>query len=133
MNSFERFQHQPRLLIDLVFVFASGSTASFKQVFERHVDRIISDSSFQPILDRMTLLQRLVCQRLIVASDLTSADARKGYALALHKKAVPSGSVGDALRTLIDLHVLTKPSGARGHYAFDDPMFREWFSKAIES
>ena len=53
------------------------------------------------------------------------------YALALHKKVVPSGSVGDALRTLIDLHVLTKPSGTRGHYAFDDPMFREWFSKAM--
>lgn len=78
----------------------------------------------------MTLLQRLVCQRLNVAPDLTSAEARKGYALALHKKAVPSGSVGDALRTLVDLHVLTKPSGSRGHYAFDDPLFREWFSKA---
>ena len=79
----------------------------------------------------MTLLQRMVCQRLNVASDLTSAEARKGYALALHKKAVPSGSVGDALRTLVDLHVLTKPSGTRGHYAFDDPMFREWFAKAL--
>jgi hypothetical protein len=54
-------------------------------------------------------------------SDLTSAD----------KKVVPSGSVGDALRKLVDLHVLTKPSGTRGHYAFDDPMFREWFSKAM--
>lgn len=127
--AFERFQHQPRLLIDLVFVFASGNTA-FKEVLERHVDRIISDSSFQPIVDRMTLLQRLVCQRLLIAPDLTSADARKGYALALHKKAVPSGSVGDALRALVDLHVLTKPSGIRGHYAFDDPMFREWFTKA---
>jgi hypothetical protein len=41
------------------------------------------------------------------------------------------GSVGDALRTLVDLHVLTKPSGTRGHYAFDDPMFREWCSKAM--
>ena len=71
------------------------------------------------------------CQRLAVASDLTSADARKGYALALHKKVVPSGTVGDALRTLLDLHVLTKPSGTRGHYAFDDPMFREWFSKTL--
>jgi hypothetical protein len=129
--AFERFQHQPRLLIDLVFIFASGNTASFKEVLERHVDRIIADSSFQPILDRMTLLQRLVCQRLNVASDLTSADARKGYALALHKKVVPSGTVGDALRALVDLHVLTKPSGTRGHYAFDDPMFREWFSKAM--
>jgi hypothetical protein len=128
--AFERFQHQPRLLIDLVFVFASGNDASFKEVFERHVDRIISDSSFQPILDRMTLLQRLVCQRLKFASDLTSAEARKGYAAALHRKTVPSGSVGDALRTLVDMHVLTKPSGIRGHYAFDDPMFREWFFKA---
>jgi hypothetical protein len=97
-RAFERFQHQPRLLIDLVFVFASGTTASFKEVFERHVERIISDSSFQPILDRMTLLQRLVCQRLMVAPDLTSAHAHQGYALALHKKLVPSGSVGDALR-----------------------------------
>jgi hypothetical protein len=26
--------------------------------------------------------------------------------------------------------VLTKPSGMRGHYAFDDPLFREWFIKA---
>jgi hypothetical protein len=75
--AFERFQHQPRLLVDLVFVFASENTASFKEVFKRHVDRLISDSSFQPILDQMTLLQRLVCQRLNVASDLTSADARK--------------------------------------------------------
>jgi len=127
--AFERFQRQPRLLIDLVLVFASGDTSSFKEVLDQHIDRIIADSSFQPVLDRMTRLQRLVCQRLNVASDLTSAEARKGYALALHKKAVPSGSVGDALRALVDQHVLTKPTGSRGHYAFDDPMFREWFSK----
>jgi hypothetical protein len=38
--------------------------------------------------------------------------------------------VGDALRTLVDFHVLTKPSGTRGHDAFDFPMFREWFTKA---
>jgi hypothetical protein len=92
--AFDRFQHQPRLLIDLVFVFASGNDASFNEVFERHVDRIISDSSFQPIVDRMTLLQRLVCQRLNFASDLTSAEARREYALALHKKTVPSGIGG---------------------------------------
>jgi hypothetical protein len=130
-SAFERFQRQPRLLIDLVFVFASGNTPSFKKVLDEHMDRIISDSSFQLILDRMTRLQRLVCQRLLVASDLTSVDARNGYAAALHKKEVPSGSVGDALRALVDQHVLTKPSGTRGHYAFDDPMFREWICKAL--
>jgi hypothetical protein len=101
--------------------------------FERHVDRIISDSSFQPILDRMTLLQRLVCQRLNVASDLTSADARKGYALALHKKVVPSGSVGDALRTLIDLHVLTKPSGTRAPMPSMIRCFASGFPKQCRS
>jgi hypothetical protein len=30
---------------------------------------------------------------------------------------------------LLDLPVLTKPTGARGGYTFDDPMFREWMSR----
>jgi hypothetical protein len=61
---------------------------------------------------------RLFLIKIGCASYSAALDARKGYALALRKKVVPSGSVGDALRT-------------RGHYAFDDPMFREWFSKAM--
>ena len=32
---------------------------------------------------------------------------------------------------MIDLHVLTKPAGARGGYTFDDPMFREWMSRLV--
>jgi hypothetical protein len=46
------------------------------------------------------------------------------------RKGVPLEQLGNIAGVLVDLHVLTKLSGARGHYAFDDPMFREWFTKA---
>jgi hypothetical protein len=68
----------------------------------------------------------LICSRESLAASGEECDGSRAH----HKKVVPYGSVGDALRTLVDLHVLTEPSGTRGHHAFDDPMFREWFTKA---
>jgi hypothetical protein len=41
------------------------------------------------------------------------------------------GSISDALKSLVDMHVLTKPAGSHGGYTFDDPTFREWISRLV--
>jgi hypothetical protein len=61
--------------------------------------------------------------------DVSSSDARSAYAKALGKASISSGSISSALRSLADLHVLTKPAGSHGHYEFDDPMFCEWMRR----
>jgi len=63
------------------------------------------------------------------SDSYSSIDARRVYAKDLGLKTVSPGSIHRALRSLVDLHVLTKPAGSRGHYGFDDPMFREWLSR----
>jgi len=77
----------------------------------------------------MTPLQKQICARLLTGGDVSSIDARRVYAKDLGVKTVSPGSIHRALRSLVDLHVLTKPAGSRGHYGFDDPMFREWLSR----
>jgi hypothetical protein len=124
--AFERFQYQPRALIDLVFLFVSGETPSFKAVLNERIERLLTSDHYQTVLDQMNPLQKQICRRLAAGGDVSSMDAQRVYAEALGTEGVSPGSISRALRSLIDLHVLTKPAGMRGGYTFDDPMFREW-------
>jgi hypothetical protein len=128
--AFERFQYQPRALIDLVFLYVSGDQPSFKDVLSSRIAALLASDQYQPIVDQMTPLQRLICRRLVAGGDVSSIDARNTYSQALTKQSFSPGSISDALRSLVDLHVLTKPAGSHGRYSFDDPMFREWLSRA---
>jgi hypothetical protein len=65
--------------------------------------------------------------------SLTAAEgaSRRGWwlvdkPLKFHEKAskIRCRGFNPLIRTLVDMHVLTKPSGIRGHYAFDHPLFR---------
>ena len=127
--AFERFQYQPRALLDLVFLYVSGEQHSFKDVLNERIERLLASDLFQSILDQMNPLQKQICRRLVAGGDVSSADAQRTYAEALGTEGVSPGAISRALRSLIDLHVLTKPAGARGGYTFDDPMFREWMSR----
>lgn len=127
--AFERFQFQPRALIDLVFLYVSGDKPSFKDVLDARIQSLLASDLFNPILDNMTALQRQICRRLAAGGDVSSVEARQAYSKALAKDSISPGSISDALKSLIDMHVLTKPVGSHGGYTFDDPMFREWLRR----
>jgi hypothetical protein len=55
-------------------------------------------------------------------------EARALYAGALNRPSISPGSVSDALKSLIDAQVLTKPAGSGG-YAIADPLFERWLKK----
>jgi len=128
--AFERFQYQPRALIDLVFLYVSGDKPSFRDVLDTRVESLLASEQYQPLLDAMTPLQKQLCRRLAAGGDVSSLEARDAYAKALGRESISPGSISDALRTLVDRHVLTKPAGSHGRYAFDDPMIREWIRRA---
>jgi hypothetical protein len=127
--AFERFQYQPRALIDLVFLYVSGDKPSFRDVLDSRVESLLASEQYLPLLDAMTPLQKQLCRRLAAGGDVSSIEARSAYAKALGKESISPGSISDALRSLVDQHVLTKPAGSHGRYAFDDPMIREWIRR----
>ena len=127
--AYERFQHRPRALIDLVFLYVSSDKPSFKDVLNARIESLLTSDLFQPILEQVTPLQKQICERLAAGADVSSIEARAAYSKALLRKSISPGSISDALRSLVTLHILTKPAGSHGRYSFDDPMFREWLHR----
>jgi diguanylate cyclase (GGDEF)-like protein len=125
-DAFERFQYQPRALIDLVFLFASGSASAFADILNAKVEASLSAEIARPQFDALTPLQRQIAERLADGGDVSSIEARRLYAQALKRKTVSPGSVNNALKALIQKHIVSKPLGSHGGYTFDDPAFREW-------
>jgi hypothetical protein len=128
--AFERFQHQPRPLIDLVFLYVSGDWPLFKDVLDARIENLLAADRYKPVFDGLTPLQIEICRRLAAGGDVSSIDARNTYSKALARESISPGSISDALRALVDQHVLTKPAGSHGRYTFDDPMFREWLRQS---
>ena len=56
-------------------------------------------------------------------------DAQIEYAIGTTRSEIPLGSVSDALRTLVNDHILTKAQGGRSRYRLDDPLFEEWLRR----
>jgi diguanylate cyclase (GGDEF)-like protein len=125
-DAFERFQYQPRSLVDLVFLFASGTSTSLADILSERLDETLSAEIAQPQFDSLTPLQRQIAERLASGGDVSSINARRSYAKALRRKTVSPGSINNALRALIQKHIISKPVGSHGGYTFDDPSFREW-------
>jgi hypothetical protein len=72
-EAFERFQYQPRALVDLVFFFASGSSSSFADILNARVARMLSAEIAQPQFDALTPLQRQIAGRLAAGGDVVRA------------------------------------------------------------
>ncbi|HEY2463105.1 MAG TPA: GGDEF domain-containing protein [Steroidobacteraceae bacterium] len=125
-ETFARFQYQPRALIDLVFLFASSSSGSFSEIFGSRIEAMLNAEIAQPLLNALTPLQRQIATRIASDQDVASADARRHYAKTLRRKSVSPGSIANALKALVQKHVISKPAGSHGQYTFDDPAFREW-------
>jgi diguanylate cyclase (GGDEF)-like protein len=130
-GAFERFQYQPRALIDLVFLFASGSRTSFSEILNARVERMLSAEIARPQFDALTPLQREIAGRLASGGDVSSIEARRSYAKALRRKTVSPGSINNALKALVQKHIVSKPVGSHGGYVFDDPAFREWLRLSL--
>jgi Fe2+ or Zn2+ uptake regulation protein len=112
-----------------VFLYVSSDEPSFKAVLEQRMERLLTSDQFQILLNKLTQLQRALCQRLAAGNDVSSRDAQQWYARALDKKVVRPSAISRALESLSALHVVSKRAGTRGHYTFDDPMFREWLGR----
>jgi diguanylate cyclase (GGDEF)-like protein len=132
-EAFERFQYQPRALVDLVFFFASGSSSSFSDILNARVEGMLSAEIAQPQFDALTPLQRQIAGRLAAGGDVSSIEARRSYAEALKRKTVSPGSINNALKALVQKHVVSKPVGSHGGYTFDDPTFREWLRLSLRT
>ena len=121
------------LLVDtgLVMLSDSRTNAGVDQI-----NTFRKMTTFQRATDRVLVLMsagNLAISQAVVNLLQESADGSDAPPLIYRAPNMFNAArvVGDALRMRVDLHVLTKPSGTRGHYAFDDPMFREWFSKTM--
>jgi hypothetical protein len=128
-DAFERFAYQPRLLIDLVLLYASSKPASFKDLLDDRTERAFTDETFMPLYEGLTPLQRAITRRLLAHAEISSQEARDAYAKELKRATISPGSVSDALKSLIDAQVLTKPAGTSGGYAVSDPLFKRWLEK----
>jgi hypothetical protein len=127
-EAFERFAYQPRLLIDLVLLYASSNAKSFAGLLDDRTERAFTDETFKPLYDGLTPLQRAIIGRLLAQAEISSQEARELYAKALDRPSISPGSVSDALKSLIDAQVLTKPAGSGG-YAVADALFERWLKK----
>jgi len=75
--AFERFQHQPRALIDLVFLYVSGDKPVFRDVRDSRIESLLASDQYQPVLDQMTSLQRQICQRVAARRNFCSLHAKR--------------------------------------------------------
>ncbi len=132
-EAFERFQYQPRVLVDLVFFFASGPSSSFSDILNARVEGMLSAEIARPQFDALTPLQRQIAGRLAAGGDVSSIEARRSYAEALKRKTVSPGSINNALKALVQKHIVSKPVGSHGGYTFDDPAFREWLRLSLRA
>jgi uncharacterized protein len=128
--AFERVHHQPRALVDLVFLYVSSDEPTFKAVIEKRMERLLASDQFQALVTKLTPLQLALCRRLAAGHDVSSLDAQQWYAKVMGKDAVRPSAISRALDSLNALHVVSKRAGARGQYTFDDPMFREWLDRS---
>lgn len=131
-EAFERLHHQPRALIDLVLLFSSSEGDSLTAILDERVEAQLTGAQYGTLWSSMKPLQQRICLRVARGEDVTSAEARREYALGSNKAEIPPGSINDALRAMVGSHVLTKSPGGRGRYKIDDPLFAEWLRRESE-
>lgn len=128
-QAFARLQHQPRALIDLVLLHATTETPALADTLDAGVASQLVSGRFDAIWAKLKPLQQRICRRLARGDDLTSRAAREEYARGTGKTEIAPGTVHDALRALLDAHVLNKGAGMRGAYRIDDPVFAQWLAQ----
>jgi hypothetical protein len=87
-EAFERFQYQPRALIDLVFLFASSSASSFSDLLNSRVEGLLSAEIARPQYEALTPLQRHIAARLACGGEVSSPrQTERGLGLEGHQNA----------------------------------------------
>jgi len=128
LDAFERFAYQPRLLIDLVLLYASSSAKSFTSLLDDRTERAFTDETFKPLYEGLTSLQQAIIRRLLTHARFLRKRPERSMRKPWIGRSISPGSVSDALKSLIDAQVLTKPAGSGG-YAIADPLFERWLKK----
>jgi hypothetical protein len=131
-EAFARLHHQPRALIDLVLVFASGEQDSLTAALDGLVQAQLAGAEYGALWSTMKPLQQRICLRITRGEDVTSLAARREYAYGSTRAEVPPGTVNDALRAMVASHVLNKSTAGRGEYRIDDPLFAEWLKRGSD-
>ena len=111
-----------------MLLYASSNAKSFTSLLDDRTERAFTDETFKPLYEGLTSLQQAIIRRLLTHAEISSQEARALYAKALDRPSISPGSVSDALKSLIDAQVLTKPAGSGG-YAIADPLFERWLKK----
>lgn len=127
--AYARLHHQPRALIDLVLWFSSSNVASLTSLLNEQVEFQLMGAQYDMLWRSLKPLHQGICLRIAQRGDVTSLDARIEYALGTNRSEIPVGTVSDALRTLVNDHVLTKVLSGRSRYRLDDPLFEEWLRR----
>jgi hypothetical protein len=128
-EAYARLHHQPRALIDLVLLFSSSNVESLISLLNERVESQLMGAQYDTLWRSLKPLHQRICMRIAKGGDVTSLDARGEYALGSDRSEIPASTVSDALRALVDDHVLTKTSDGRSRYRLDDPLFAEWLRR----
>lgn len=128
-EAYARLHHQPRALIDLVLLFSSSNVESLISLLDERVEFQLMGAQYDALWRSLKPLHQRICMRIAKGGDVTSMDARGEYALGSDRSEIPASTVSDALRALVDAHVLTKAPGGRSRYRLDDPLFAEWLRR----
>ena len=128
-EAYVRLHHQPRALIDLVLLYSSSNVESLIALLNEPVEFQLMGAQYVSLWRSLKPLHQRICMRIAKGGDVTSMDARVEYAWGSDRSEIPAGTVSDALRALVDAHVLTTAPGGRSRYRLDDPLFAEWLRR----
>jgi len=127
--AFERLHHQPRALLDLVFLHASSDSGTLSALLNAQWEALLEGASFERTWANLKQLHQRLCQRIVRGLEVSSAEARRDYASGTGQREVSPGTVHSALRALLKSHVLARAGHGRGAYQIDDPLFAEWIRR----
>lgn len=127
--AFERLHRQPKALLDLVFLYASSDATSLGALLDAQWTALLEGDSFERMWDGLKPLHQRICQLVAHGAEISSAEARRQYAVTVGQRQVSPGTVYSALRSLQKAHVLARSGHGRGAYQLDDPLFAEWIRR----
>ena len=96
---------------------------------DERVEFQLTGAHYDTLWRSLKPLHQRICLRIAQGGDVTSLDARTEYAMGTNRPEIPLGTVSDALRTLVNDHILTKAQSGRSRYRLDDPLFEEWLRR----
>ena len=119
-EAFQILEHQPRALIDALFISVSLDTSTLAEAAKISKSSQSDNPHFEIIWTDLTPLQKAVVARIARGGDVSSVEARTFYGKWLKTGPVQPGSVNTALSALVTKHFVRKVPAERGKYVLYD-------------